>query len=272
MEESPEAICRLIDLYVELLPLIIPKEKRVLSSVLWHPDLSRSNIMISSEVHGEEKEYSITGIIDWQSTCCAPLVLQAHFPRAFAYTGSGFELPQDIALPPLPENFNDMDPESQEACKREWKDAILHKWLEMLMMNDHLFHAATEHPRKNALDILVYNVTYTWSIGSIWFAQALRDLELDEREASPELTLPIIIPEDDVSRHRAQMSKAALHRYNRNLIQEQLEIQGDGWVQNEAYDAVRKRLAWIRENEWPQSAEEKIGPWPFQDGAPLMDD
>lgn len=272
VEESPEAICQLLDKYIELLPYLLPDEQPLRAPVLWHPDLSGSNIIISKNVYGEERHRKIVGFIDWQSASCAPLILQAYFPPAFAYGGSGFNLPEGIALPELPPQYDDLDPEAQDACQREWKQAVLHKWLEMETTHNHLFQTALAHPLKVYIDTLVYPTANTWSRGSVWFAQAVRNLEINARDKFPDRDLPTVIPDDDLPRHRAEFDRQGLNLWNRNLLEGQLDIQGDGWVENEAYENVRARLATIRESDWPASAEAKIGPWPFRDGAPPMDE
>lgn len=266
VEESPEAICKLLDAYIALLPYMLPEEDELLASVLWHPDLSRSNILVAGDANPTSTPPKLAGVIDWQNTCAAPLILQAIFPPAFEYTGSMVVLPKGIALPSKPDNLKTLPPEEQELMLGEWKDAVLHKWLETAMMRNWHFNTAQAHPYKLALDTLAYGTTSTWSHGSVWFAETLRGVELDARAKHPDRELPVVVPEEDLARHQAEFEKQAKHQWHLNVVQERLGIQGDGWVENEDYEWVKEELANLRVTEWSPEKEEELGPWPWQEG------
>ncbi|KAH8921838.1 hypothetical protein BT69DRAFT_294142 [Atractiella rhizophila] len=98
----------------------------ILSKALHHPDLSPANIVINNA----EAVPKIAAVLDWQSTTIAPLFLQAKVPRHFDWQGSAsglVSLPDRLARPQKPENFDELDEELQKVVLREMWQARLHK-------------------------------------------------------------------------------------------------------------------------------------------------
>lgn len=271
VEESPEAICDLLDKYIKLFPYIMPETGVLSHSVLWHPDLSRANILITPDGNTKATPRIIRGIIDWQSTICAPVILQAEFPRAFKYKGDFFDVSDDGTLPEKPHNFDELTGEDRDECLAEWNDAVLHTKLAESLRKNPIMKAALGYENRDLLELLPMSAR-TWSMGSVWFAQNLQHLELSARHACPDRDIPVVIPDEDLERHNAEYKKMSLHAWNRNHFEEKLDIEGDGWVEHDNYEKAKSALAQIRREEWTEEAERKIGPWPFQDGAYKSDE
>ena len=92
-QNSPEAHIELYKKYLSICPYILPEDKRMTRSTLWHWDMHAPNIFVRND--------RITSLIDWQSTWAGPLFLQYRYPKLVDYNG-------EVMLQ-LPENYKDME-------------------------------------------------------------------------------------------------------------------------------------------------------------------
>lgn len=95
--------------YLKVAPFLLPKDRTLHSSVIWHSDLHTDNIFVDPN-----DPVKIVGIIDWQSAHFSPLFLQARTPALLNFDGP---LPESFQIK-LPENFNLLSPEDQEVAKK----------------------------------------------------------------------------------------------------------------------------------------------------------
>lgn len=91
-------------------PYLLPREEGLLGSFLCHTDLRTPNIFVNDNG-------SITSIIDWQSNWAGPLFLEGRHPHFLDYNG-------DMMLE-LPENFKQLDKDTQTAVKDQVTKSIL---------------------------------------------------------------------------------------------------------------------------------------------------
>lgn len=109
-QNDPAEHVSLLQRYLSIAPHLVPQEEGILGSFLWHPDLRTPNIFVDDRGH-------ITSIIDWQSTSAGPLFLEGRHPHFLNYNG-------DLILE-LPENFKQLDENTQSAVKGKVTDSIL---------------------------------------------------------------------------------------------------------------------------------------------------
>ncbi|KAI2825123.1 hypothetical protein CBS63078_5081 [Aspergillus niger] len=79
-QNDPAEHISLLQKYLTVTPHLIPQDKDILGSFLWHTDLRTPNIFVDNSGH-------ITSIIDWQSTWAGPLFLEGRHPHFLDYTG-----------------------------------------------------------------------------------------------------------------------------------------------------------------------------------------
>lgn len=131
---SPTAHAQLLSDYLILAPHVdISPTHRFSRPVLRHPDFSPSNILISDA-------NDIAGIIDWQHAVVLPLCLCAGIPKHFQNWGD--PVSERLAKPEikLPDNFQSLDPEEQQAVSETMRKRIVHFYyaaLTMRQMPDH---------------------------------------------------------------------------------------------------------------------------------------
>ncbi|KJX97384.1 phosphotransferase enzyme family protein [Zymoseptoria brevis] len=102
-----------------------PTDPILSKPVFWHTDLHWDNIFVD-----ENDPTEITAIIDWQAVHVAPLFAQARHPNFLEFDG---EIPDtfDADAIKLPENFEDLSEEEQQAAKKLRGAQILWKLYEV---------------------------------------------------------------------------------------------------------------------------------------------
>ncbi|DAA78663.1 TPA_exp: Uncharacterized protein A8136_2448 [Trichophyton benhamiae CBS 112371] len=104
--------------YLKVLKYVLPENKAVHESVLWHGDLHSRNIFVDPEDPSR-----IVGIIDWQSASACPLFMQVTRPAFLDYNGP---TPKELGRVSLPPNFDSMSAEEQVEAKALYHSQTLH--------------------------------------------------------------------------------------------------------------------------------------------------
>ncbi|OAL72449.1 hypothetical protein A7D00_3450 [Trichophyton violaceum] len=104
--------------YLKVLRYVVPENKAVQESVLWHGDLHSQNIFVDPEDPSR-----IIGIIDWQSVSACPLFMQVTRPAFLDYNGP---TPKELGRVSLPPNFDSMSAEEQVEAKALYHSQTLH--------------------------------------------------------------------------------------------------------------------------------------------------
>ncbi|TVY87186.1 Altered inheritance of mitochondria protein, mitochondrial [Lachnellula willkommii] len=98
-----------LNCYLKLIKFLLPTDRSIASSHLWHGDLHVANIFVNPSNHTE-----IVGLIDWQSTELSPLYFHARQPHIIDYDGPpvhGLERPQP------PKDTEQLDPNAKRHAK-----------------------------------------------------------------------------------------------------------------------------------------------------------
>ncbi|KAL4901098.1 hypothetical protein BDW74DRAFT_170448 [Aspergillus multicolor] len=225
---------------LERVNMILPRlshDQRVLDvseAVLWHTDLQLGTIFVSPTEPG-----IISGIIDWQSTQCAPLFLKARFPDFFAPRKNYTTGPE---LPALPDGFEDLSPEQQEQAINEKELASRSKYYETscLARNEHI-HDAMKLDRR----LLVPIRNCLIRLSKDWSALGLQGQEHDQQKLQYEGSV-----------------------FLWDLLTKQLLTDSSGWVLHDRWVATNKAnkelydmyLETMSEELTPEAASRK---WPF---------
>ena len=98
---SREKKLKALHSYLTIAKYMLPIDRSMSSSCLWHPDLHQENIFVNPENPSE-----IVAIIDWQSTELAPLFNQVRQPYFLDYEGPPT---QGTERPELPDNYDQLD-------------------------------------------------------------------------------------------------------------------------------------------------------------------
>ena len=87
-----------------------PSDSSVCAPTLWHPDLSRSNLIVSGSGPA-----NLQGIIYWQHAAILPYFSFTFMPPALVYKGDKINM--DETFPALTSNIHEFSPKEQaEYC------------------------------------------------------------------------------------------------------------------------------------------------------------
>ena len=215
------------------------KDKRIQDAAiptLLHPDFHKRNIYVSAE-----DPTSITGLIDWQTISIEP---------AFVYAN---ETPDFAMVPQDPEN--DTDEHIPANKKRGLKDAaICYQTYDVCMKG-----LIPKLRPARLLDPTLFRVFHyshtTWRDSATAIRQELIELSDRWTELGLEGVCPFSLTDDERENHaRDYEDFETTQRLNMGL-KDLLQTNSDGWVPNDAWDAVRDAHRAIYD-EWMETARE----------------
>ena len=103
--------------YLEIVPKLVPEDRRLHRPILRHPDLSPSNIFISNEG-------TVTGLIDWQHSAILPLYLHTRVPEHFQNWGD--QGSERFESPSLPTDYESMTQPERDVEDEKFRRRQLH--------------------------------------------------------------------------------------------------------------------------------------------------
>ena len=145
---SREKKLKALQSYLIIAEHLLPIDRSIASSCLWHPDLHQENIFVNSENPSE-----IVAIIDWQSAEIAPLFSQFRQPYFLAYEG---EPTHALKRPKLPENYDQLDDASQKKAMSVYESQSLSTMYRLLLRNMvPLLYRTWEYQQTERFDLLL---------------------------------------------------------------------------------------------------------------------
>ncbi|KII91595.1 hypothetical protein PLICRDRAFT_28199 [Plicaturopsis crispa FD-325 SS-3] len=243
--------------YRSVVPALVPKSKKVLSSILWHPDLNPGNIFVS-----DDDERRVVSIIDWQGCWSGPAYLQMSTP---AFIESGADVPSGLEFPKLPENFDDMSMSSKAVVQGEHKAMMLQKLYEIKQLYPYRI------PRRDTCVMPVRTAGRTWKDGILPLRLALLNVAASWGALStPEQPCPLRITRDEVKSLTRQRDRYLEWHAFLDDLRGTFGMRLYGWVAPNEYMSKRALLERTRQ-QLPAALTqemEEIMPrqwWPFRD-------
>ncbi|KGO73228.1 Aminoglycoside phosphotransferase [Penicillium italicum] len=134
--------------YLRLVRYLLPTDKSVMASFLWHSDLHTENIFVNPE-----RPTQILGIIDWQSTELLPLFEHARQPYFLDYDGPSVE---GLEPPTLPDNINELSSAKQLEATRLYMSMSLSALYRNLTYRDNpVLYEAMEFRQTKSFEMLL---------------------------------------------------------------------------------------------------------------------
>jgi hypothetical protein len=254
----------LLEKAAKILP-VLSCDSRVIESsvpVLWHTDLHLGNIFVSGD-----DPTNIEGIVDWQSSCVAPLFIQAHFP-VFVEPPKGYN--PGLAVPSLPENFDELSPEQQQQAMKDKDRASQSKYYEMstLGYNKRVYDAMK-------LDRRLWEPFTCCRLFSSGSLVPLRNCLIRISQDWAQLGLPGHCPfeftDEELRRHEELVTRYQDRLYLWDLAKSQLGTDDTGWVPVERWEATKEMNRYlldmfIETMSDELSPEGALNKWPFPPG------
>ncbi|KAH8434269.1 aminoglycoside phosphotransferase family protein [Aspergillus melleus] len=113
----------LLTQYMNVAPYLVPSttDEAATSKVLWHPDLHLDNVFV------DPATCEIVSVVDWQSSCIAPLFYQSEIPKMFRHHGP---VREGWVVPERPANFDTLSEEEQMKVDDNLESETIHKYYE----------------------------------------------------------------------------------------------------------------------------------------------
>jgi hypothetical protein len=264
-QEDPYVHINLLERYLKLIPYLAPA-MQFQDPVLLHMDLHLGNIFVQSA-----EQPQITNIIDWQGADIRPLCLAARFPRLIDYDIG--ENPITLTMPALPEDFDNLDEEQKQIISITRGAAMLQKYWLAKTIHMNIRHCeALLAPGIELLSSLWRGSGNTWEGEIASFRRDLMNVVDSWQRLDCNGPCPIEFSSDETLQHKEELTE-----YNDMMeviedIINTLDIDSEGRVSHERYDAVkaaneewRKRTAMSISNGDDELRQlyEKL--WPFSD-------
>ncbi|MCJ1472449.1 hypothetical protein MMC13_001097 [Lambiella insularis] len=145
---SREKKLKALQSYLAIYKYLLPVDRSMTSSHLWHPDLHQENIFVNPE-----KPSEIVAIIDWQSTELAPLFNQAGEPYFLDYEGPPTHGLED---PKLPENYKELEGVAKKEAMATWLCQVLSVMHRVLLRNKaRLLYQSWEYRETTSFELLL---------------------------------------------------------------------------------------------------------------------
>ncbi|KZF22528.1 phosphotransferase family protein [Xylona heveae TC161] len=242
-KQYPTVHAQLLSEYMQLAPYLqIPSGHRFSRPVLRHPDLSPSNILVNSSCE-------IVGIIDWQYAVALPLCLCAGIPNHFQNWGD--PLSETLAKPEvnLPEDFDDLGQDEQEAVKETMRRRLVHFYYAALTLKHMPDHFDALREENSMLRAQLYDrARKPWEGDSLSLKYAIVQacqnwpMRLEHAPSTSESVddCPVKYSEEDIRECTNQHDEEQERLEELSEMREYIGIDSLGWVpDDEQYDRSR---------------------------------
>ncbi|PVH75331.1 hypothetical protein DL98DRAFT_551674 [Cadophora sp. DSE1049] len=228
--KSPDAHIALYKKYLDISPYILPKDKRMTRSTLWHWDLHASNLFVKND--------QVTCIIDWQSNWAGPLFIQYRYPKIVYYAG-------EVVLRLL-EDCESMEGNEKVkvSCQVE-RSLVQYLYEAKTKETNPLLTDIIDIPQRTIRKQTIAFAEESWEGGILSFRQCLIRLERYWDEMGHNTACPIHFTKEDLQNHVRDAEG-----FNEQAdFWDRLEgfIARDGWTSNERYEEALEMFASIRE-------------------------
>ncbi|OBT78357.1 hypothetical protein VF21_02169 [Pseudogymnoascus sp. 05NY08] len=229
-QNSPDAHVELYKKYLDISPYILPEDKSMSRSTLWHWDMHAPNIFVEND--------RITSLIDWQSTWVGPLFLQYRYAKLVNYDG-------EVMLR-FPENYKDMEKSEKDRVSDQVERSLVQFLYETETKKQNpLLVKVNDTPQGTTRRRTIEYAENTWDGDILPFRQCLIRLERHWHEMGFDVPCPIHFSEEDIQSHMRDGEG-----WNEQAdFWDGLEgfVSRAGWTSNETYEEALNMFAGLRE-------------------------
>lgn len=227
--------------YLQLIPYLLPTDTSVSSSCLWHDDLNCGNIFVDPE-----SPWKVLSIIDWQFTTLLPLFHCAQQPAFLNYNGEPVE---GLERPEFPEDFDKMSPSEQASSEMLfWQKVASSLYRNVVNLEIPVLYKAMEFRELSSFKAIL-SARFLAADGEAFVRWNVKQLKeewsrLPRVQAAGNPEFPIHFTEDEIQ----TIDKDAEGTLRGIEWMKALDTLlgnpgiGDGWVQNDQYEAVKRLL------------------------------
>ncbi|KAJ2915680.1 hypothetical protein MD484_g4713, partial [Candolleomyces efflorescens] len=264
--QSPWLHVENLEQFLSITPSLVPRDPALSRFSIRHPDLRPDNILVSRSPGSGCK---IVGLSDWKHASILPMFLLAGVPRALHVFGD--IIPEPMAPPSLPDDFDKLSEPQQAREKRLYILALVHYHYVTNTKEYNQPHFAALTDPLHALRRRLFQYG-----GAPWEGESA-DLKMALIEASKRwdeftagrVACPLEFDADDLHDMAALGKDLDSETRGFEMIQSMGGVGEEGWVPFEDYNFSASFLKEIKQGaiETAQSAEDRedIVHWPWDD-------
>ncbi|KAH6683961.1 phosphotransferase enzyme family protein [Halenospora varia] len=156
--------------YMKLIRFLLPADRSITASHIWHTDLHSENIFVSAE-----DPTKIVAIIDWQAVALSPLYENTMQPALLEFEGSPLN---GLERPEKPQNLNDLEPTVRKAVFANWMDKTLASYYRTLVYHTHpKLYQAIQFREIISYDLLAWARNILIDSEVLYLKQVVHDLK-----------------------------------------------------------------------------------------------
>lgn len=240
--------------YLRLAPSLVPDDESENVFCIRHPDLSDSNLIVSTD-SGEDLK--IISILDWQYAVVLPLFLLAGMPD-FVQNEED-EVSRSMVTPKLPDDFDKLSED-----QREWQTELLRRRL----VHYHYNLSTATHNRINLKGFvypqndfrrhIFYHAIIAWEGETIKLLYALIELVANWDVLSKDNTpCPVVIPEDEVAAAEKLYQALMESDDSARLFKDTIGYGDETWVPAADYERAKAMARELKRTTLSACAEDE---------------
>ena len=251
----------LLSQYDLVAPYLVPKQQGLAFPTLRHPDLHAENIFLHPQ------STRIIAIIDWQGASLLPFFLQSGVP---ALCDDNPVREQSLAMPKLPNNYEEMDPEEQQEALRNLRhDQVNLYYIATTRLECESHFRALRLRHLGLRQYLVKQAGRSWNGDLINLRAALIRVCSTWKDLVEEHPCPISFTDEEVKSNTKESEEWSEAAKDIDKIETYLNVDGQGGVEPENYDLAVALNNEFRLQMLKAAKEEEKAQcwqiWPFKD-------
>lgn len=260
--DSIEEQSRLLETTITVMKMLDSHPRLVESAqpTLWHTDLHMGNIFVSPDDNTQ-----ITSLIDVQCQSILPLFLQAQWP---VFLQPPREYIRGFVQPSLPDDFESLDEDGKAVAMQEWAQSKVAKAYEVSkFIEDRAAYNAMDVPR--VFRELFIRAGEVSEAGAVPLRECLIDIFQNWSDLRFPGQCPYSFSHEEISNHERQFAQYREWNEVRQLAQECLDTDAEGWIAPQLDFAEKRRQnrellsMYIEQVAGEKSPEEARRIWPF---------
>ncbi|KIY73439.1 hypothetical protein CYLTODRAFT_428523 [Cylindrobasidium torrendii FP15055 ss-10] len=234
-QQPPSDHAQNLGRYVRLAPSLVPDDSTLSAFCIRHPDLTDSNIRVSTENGGLQ----ILSVLDWQHATVLPLFLHAGIPGFIQNEED--DVSRKMIAPKLPDDFDKLPGEEQEQERELLRRRLVHyHYVLSTATYNRVHHKGFVYPLNSFRRRIFIHASAIWEGETIKLLCALIDLVLGWEDIVTDGTpCPLVFTEEEIRAadklHRALTTTEGQEMFLRYHV----GYGDDTWVPTAHYETAK---------------------------------
>ena len=221
--------------YLRLAPSLVPDDDSLNGFCIRHPDLTDSNIMVSTDPSGLQ----MRSLLDWQHAAVLPLFLHAGMPEVIQNEED--EVSRSMVKPKPPDDFDELPEEEQEWERELLRRRLVHYHYNLsTAAHNRIHHKGLVYPLNPFRRRIFNHATAMWEGETIKLLYALIDIVSGwENFAKDGTPCPVVFTEDEKAAAEKLYQALANAEMSERWLRENVGYGEETWVPAANYEAAK---------------------------------